>query len=112
MTSEFMGIAAFAFLALFPILNPPAMAPIFFDMTSGLSKPDRNRLASLIGRNTFIMLLIVLVTGGWLLMLFGISINVIRVAGGLLLFKTAWSMLNDAPRISNDEQEEIGRAHV
>ncbi len=37
----------------------------------------------------------------------GISIPVIGIAGGLLLFHTAWSMLNNAPKISHDEQEEL-----
>ena len=105
--NEFFSHAGFAFFALFPILNPPAMAPIFLEMTSSVSDSDRHRLAALIGKNTFLLLLAVLLLGGWLLKLFGISIPVIRVAGGLLLFNTAWRMLNNEPRISADEQEEL-----
>ena len=99
--------AAIAFLALFPILNPPAMSPIFLDMTSELSDGDRHRLSRMIGRYTFLLLLCVLVAGGWLLKLFGISVPVIRVAGGLLLFNTAWRMLNNEARFSAEEQEEL-----
>lgn len=104
---EFLTHAGFAFFALFPILNPPAMAPIFLEMTASVSDSDRHRLAALIGKNTFLLLLGVLLLGGWLLKLFGISIPVIRVAGGLLLFNTAWRMLNNEPRISAGEQEEL-----
>lgn len=107
LSHEFLNLAGFAFFALFPILNPPAMSPIFLDMTSALSDDDRHRLAALVGKNAFLLLLTVLLAGGWLLKLFGISIPVIRVAGGLLLFNTAWRMLNSEPRISQAEQAEL-----
>ncbi len=107
MLHEFASLAAFSFLALFPILNPPAMAPIFLDMTSALPDEDRHRLAWLIGKYTFMLLFSVLVAGGWLLKIFGISVPVIRIAGGLLLFNTAWQMLNNEARFSQAEQEEL-----
>ncbi|HAN04373.1 MAG TPA: antibiotic resistance protein MarC [Elusimicrobia bacterium] len=107
MLHEFASLAAFSFLALFPILNPPAMAPIFLDMTSALPDEDRHRLAGLIGKYTFMLLFSVLVAGGWLLKIFGISVPVIRIAGGLLLFNTAWQMLNNEARFSQAEQEEL-----
>lgn len=107
MSHYFFDSAAIAFLALFPILNPPAMAPIFMDMTSSLSPSDRHRLAGLVGRYTFLFLFTVLIAGGWMLKIFGISIPVIRVAGGLLLFNTAWKMLNNEPKFSREEQEEL-----
>ncbi len=107
MLHDFLSLAAFTFLALFPILNPPAMAPIFLDMTSALPDEDRHRLAWLIGKNTFMLLFCVLVAGGWLLKIFGISVPVIRIAGGLLLFNTAWQMLNNEARFSQAEQDEL-----
>ncbi len=97
----------FAFLALFPILNPPAMSPVFRMLTARVSDEERNHLALLIGCYSFILLAALLFVGGWLLKLFGISIPVISVAGGLLLFHTAWRMLNREPKISAGEQEEM-----
>jgi multiple antibiotic resistance protein len=107
MLHDFVNHTAFAFLALFPILNPPAMSPIFLDMTSALPDSDRHRLAGLVGKYTFLLLLAVLVAGGWLLKIFGISVPVIRIAGGLLLFNTAWQMLNNESRFSEAEQQEL-----
>lgn len=104
---SFFSTMFFAFFALFPILNPPAMAPIFLEMTSSVGDRDRYHLAGLIGKYTFLMLLVVLLVGGWLLKIFGISIPVIRIAGGLLLFNTAWLMLNGAPRMSTSERDEL-----
>ena len=101
--------AAISFLALFPILNPPAMSPIFLDMTSSLSDDDRHHMAGLIGKYTFLFLFFILVGGGWMLKIFGISVPVIRVAGGLILFNTAWRMLNNEPEFSREEQVEMKR---
>ena len=52
--SHFVNQMMFAFLALFPILNPPAMAPVFLQLTPSLGEEDRNRLAGRIGLYTFI----------------------------------------------------------
>ncbi len=107
MLLEFIASASFAFLALFPILNPPAMAPVFLALTEQVSDRQRNRLATLIGLYTFIFLASLLAVGGTLLKLLGISIPVIAIAGGILLFHSAWHMLNKDPRMTDSEQEEI-----
>lgn len=103
MVREFINIAAFSFFALFPIVNPPAMTPFFLDMTSDISIEERNRLAGRISWYSLIMLLVVLVVGGWILKLFGISIHVIRIAGGILLFNMAWQMMNSEPGDNNSK---------
>ena len=97
----------FAFLALFPILNPPATAPIFLQLTAHVPDRERHRLAFLVGLYTFVFLGLVLVVGGWALKLLGISIPIISVAGGLLVFHSAWNMLNKAPKVSETEQAEL-----
>lgn len=104
---HFFNTATFAFLALFPILNPPAMAPIYLQLTARLRHEERNRVSALIGFYTFILLTSLLFVGGWLLKVLGISLPVIAVAGGFLLFHTAWNMLNRAPKMSDAEREEL-----
>ena len=53
---NFLDSALFAFLALFPILNPPAMAPVFIEMTAGATEKERRKLAFLTGKYTFFLL--------------------------------------------------------
>ncbi|MCE1228176.1 MAG: NAAT family transporter [Firmicutes bacterium] len=103
----FLNTMMFAFLALFPILNPPAMAPVFLQLTAGVKDSQRNHLAGLIGFYTFLFLTGLLLVGGWLLKLLGISIPVIAIAGGLLLFHSAWRMLNKNPKLSESEKAEL-----
>ena len=102
-----IGRTLFAFLALFPILNPPAMAPVFLQLTGHVPDRERNRLARLVGIYVFGFLATLLVVGGWVLKLLGISIPVISIAGGLLVFHSAWNMLNKAPKISPTEQADL-----
>lgn len=105
--TTFLAQMSFAWLALFPILNPPAMAPVFLTLTSAVSDRQRNRLALLIGTYTALFLTVLLLVGGWILKILGISIPVVAIAGGILLFHSAWRMLNKDPRVSQREEAEI-----
>ena len=102
-----IGRLLFAFLALFPILNPPATAPVFLRLTGHIQSRERNHLAFLVGVYTFCFLTLLLVVGGWALKFLGISIPVISIAGGLLVFHSAWNMLNKAPKVSETEQDDL-----
>lgn len=82
--------------ALLPILNPPGAAPVFLAMTSGASPSVRAVLARRIATNVFIMLVSAMVIGSFVLEFFGISLPVVRVAGGLLVCSAAWQLLTSA----------------
>lgn len=105
--TTFLAQMSFTWLALFPILNPPAMAPVFLGLTGAVTDRERNRLALLIGAYTALFLTVLLLVGGWVLKVLGISIPVVAIAGGILLFHSAWHMLNKDPRVSEEEQAEI-----
>ena len=99
--------ALLAFFKLFPILNPPAMAPVFQEITQGVPDKTRNRMAFSISVFTLYLLASLLLVGGWLLKILGVSIEVIGISGGILLFHTAWGMLNRGDRLTSTEQDEI-----
>ena len=104
---NFIDTAIFSFLTLFPILNPPAMAPIFYELTSHLDEKRQKKIALMVAKYSFYLLSISLLIGSWILSIFGISVSIIKIAGGMLLFNTAWKMLNEQPRISEKEKKEI-----
>ena len=105
--NTFLSQMSFTWLALFPILNPPAMAPVFLALTSAVPDRQRRRLAFRIGLYTALFLTVLLLVGGWILKVLGISIPVVAIAGGVLLFHSAWRMLNKDPRVSEREEAEI-----
>lgn len=84
----------YAFIALFPIVNPIAMSSVFFSMSKYASDAQRKKLAILVSLYGTTLLLGTLLIGPYLLNFFGLQPADIRVAGGLIVFSIAWRMLN------------------
>lgn len=104
MIAEFLTACSVAFIAMFPIINPIGHAPMFYVMTED-DEPAFRRLQALkTAFYTFLILLLSLLLGEYILKFFAISINDLRIAGGLLVARTAWSMLSNAPKVSHAEQ--------
>jgi multiple antibiotic resistance protein len=83
------------FAALFPIVNPLEAAPFFLGLTAGLPSAERRALASKAAINGFALLLGSMVLGPWLLQFFGISLPVVRIAGGLVVAALGWKLLSE-----------------
>jgi multiple antibiotic resistance protein len=98
--------AAATFLALFPIVDPFGGVPIFFTMTSGWTEQDRRRTAIKTGLWVFVILITFLFFGRFVLQFFGISLPVIKIAGGLIVANTAWGMVTSHARITPEESHE------
>jgi multiple antibiotic resistance protein len=80
--------------ALLPIVNPLGTAPIFLAMSADLPPHARRRLAFVVARNALILLAAGMLVGSWVLAFFGISLPVVRVAGGLVLLAAGWRLLH------------------
>ncbi|MDP5009397.1 MAG: NAAT family transporter [Glaciimonas sp.] len=89
----FFKTVLFVMGALLPIMNPPGNAPIFHSLTAGASNATRNALAQRVAINAFILLVGGMFIGTHVLSFFGISMPVVKVAGGLLVIATAWKLL-------------------
>src|ERR1700733_8183716 len=98
--------AAATFLALFPIVDPFGGIPIFFTMTSTWTARDRTRTAFKTGMGVFIILVRFLFFGRFVLYFFGISLPVLKIAGGLIVANTAWGMVTSHARITPEESNE------
>src|SRR5246127_5057615 len=98
--------AVATFLALFPIVDPLGGVPIFFTMTSGWSARDRYRTAFKTGLWVFVILVTFLFFGRFVLNFFGISLPVLKIAGGLIVANTAWGMVTASSRITAAEGHE------
>src|SRR5690349_21903174 len=81
------------FLALFPIVNPFGGVPFFFALTSGYSNRDRNGVALKTGFYVFVILVFFLFLGRFVLNFFGLTLPVLRIAGGLIVAHSAWQMV-------------------
>ncbi|MDE2376890.1 MarC family protein [Bradyrhizobium sp.] len=97
LTSRWIGDFLFAFGALFAIINPYGLAFIFLDRTIGLTDRERARIALRVALYAFAVLLGSLFVGSHILKLFGISMPALRIAGGLVVAASGWSMLHAVP---------------
>jgi multiple antibiotic resistance protein len=98
--------AAATFLALFPIVDPFGGIPVFFTMTSNWSPRERYRTAFKTGLWVFVILVTFLFFGRFVLHFFGISLPVLKIAGGLIVANTAWGMVTSTARITPAESHE------
>lgn len=80
-------------VTLLPIINPLSTAPVFV-ATVGSDRNLANRLARQIAINSWFVLVTCMLIGTYVLALFGISLPVVRLGGGLLLAATGWRMLH------------------
>lgn len=99
----------FVLAALLPILNPAATAPIFLGLTEGASDSTRALLARRIARNMFALMAGSMLVGSYVLDMFGISLPIVRVGGGLIVAATAWRLLN-ANHATDDRRTELAEA--
>ncbi len=86
--------ALLVFLALLPIMNPFGNAAIFVMMTRGVSHATRNFVAMRVGWNVAAILVVSMFVGSYVLEFFGISLPIVRVAGGLVVAANGWKLLN------------------
>jgi multiple antibiotic resistance protein len=80
-------------ITLLPIINPLTTAPIFV-ATLGGSRSAAKRLARQIAFNSWIVIVTSMLIGSYVLALFGISLPVVRVGGGLIVAAAGWRMLH------------------
>ena len=99
----------FVLAALLPILNPAATAPIFLGLTEGASASTRALLARRIARNMFALMTGSMLVGSYVLDVFGISLPIVRVGGGLIVASTAWRLLN-ASHATDDRRTELAES--
>ena len=81
------------YAGLFPIVNPIGGAPIFLGLTRECTDQERNALALRVTLNSFFLLLGSLFVGSYVLEFFGITLPIVRIAGGLVVTATGWNLL-------------------
>jgi multiple antibiotic resistance protein len=89
-----LRLTALAVAALLPIVNPPGCAPVFLSMTPGASDATRTLLARRVAINGFLLLVGAMLIGSHVLGFFGLSLPVVKIAGGLLVIATGWRLIN------------------
>jgi multiple antibiotic resistance protein len=82
-------------LTLLPIMNPLGTAPIVLS-AAGYKDHVLKRLSRQVATNSWIVVVASMLVGTYVLELFGISLPIVRVGGGLLVAASAWRMLTSS----------------
>jgi multiple antibiotic resistance protein len=88
-----MELFIYLFAALFSVLNPIGTIPIFVGLTMDDSKKERSRISLWTAINVFLILVISFFFGEFVLSFFGISIEALRIAGGIIIATSGFSLL-------------------
>jgi multiple antibiotic resistance protein len=83
-----------AFPALFSIVNPLAGAIIFNEVTAFQTHSERVVLARRVAVYSTLVMLVSLLAGSYILSFFGISLDALRIAGGIVVSVRAFEMLS------------------
>ena len=89
-----LKVTATIFLALFPVVNPVGTALILTGITSGTDPKIWKGMSGRIAAYSFLVLISFYLFGSVILQLFGITIPIVQVSGGLVLAVMGWQMLN------------------
>ena len=97
-----------AFTALFSIVNPLSGAFIFFGATRELDPKVRAQVSRWVSIYSFVIVAASLYVGAYVLEFFGVTIPVLRVAGGIIVAASGWRMLNQ-PDATEQRRSETPR---
>ncbi len=83
----------YVFASFFTIVNPIQATLTFVALTTGITSEERKGIAFRTTAIAFIIALLFAIGGNLILQFFGITVDSLRVAGGILLFLVAIDML-------------------
>lgn len=89
-----MDLFLLSFAALFSVINPLGTVPIFLGLTQDDTKESKNKTAFWAAINVCIILIVSFFIGDYVLKFFGISIDVLRIAGGIVICTSGFGLLS------------------
>jgi len=81
-------------MALLSVMNPLGTVPVFVSLTLDHTHQERNKIVFRTALNVLIILLISFFIGKYILIFFGISLNSLKIAGGLIIALSGFSLLS------------------
>ncbi len=106
MIAEFLETVAVTFAGLFPIVNPISTAVVFVSITDRFSAAKKKQQAGWASIYMAAILLVFMTAGAVIMSFFGISLPAMRIAGGLIIARIGFGMLNPEPERPVSEEAE------
>jgi len=103
----FLTIIPVTYMALFQVVNPIGSGILFLNLTPNASNALRRKLALKVAFNSCIVLLITLLVGVYVLNMFGITVPIVQICGGMLIVSMGWRSINN----DNHASTEVDKKH-
>jgi len=108
---SFVNLVFIGIIALFPVVNPIGSAFMVSPFFENLTGPQKRTAVTKVAFYSFIICTVALFAGQWILRLFGISIPVVQLAGGIMICKMGWEFLStDQKNTTTEELTEDAKA--
>jgi multiple antibiotic resistance protein len=104
---DFLLHFLYAFTTIFIIVNPVEASLVFVALTYNLNSPDRRHIYRRTTSVAFFVAFFFALAGDMILHIFGITVDSLRVAGGILLFLVAIDMLQGVSQQSKITEAEL-----
>ena len=104
---DLLPFALLCFTSFFTLTNPLGTMPVFLTMTNGMNDHERKAIVRRATIVSFITLMVFTFSGQFLFKFFGISSNGFRIAGGCIIFKFGFDMLQARYSIAKLKEEEV-----
>jgi multiple antibiotic resistance protein len=80
--------------SLFSIVDPPGAIPVYVALTSDRPREERNRIALTTSVYFLLILICFFLAGNYILGFFGLTIHALRIAGGITLLISGFSLMS------------------
>ena len=104
---DLLPFALLCFTSFFTLTNPLGTMPVFLTMTNGMNDHERKAIVRMATIVSFITLMVFTFSGQFLFKFFGISSNGFRIAGGFIIFKIGFDMLQARYSNAKLKEEEV-----
>jgi len=100
----FLQLVFTGFISLFPAVNPVGSAFIVDPLLTGLNGSERRAASKRIAFYCFLICTVSILIGTYVLELFGISIPIVQLAGGLMICRMGWQLLTTEDAIKSSKE--------
>lgn len=107
--AEMVAFGLSALAAIFTIVNPVGNIPVFVSLTEGYTREHRLEVVKKAAWSATMTLLLFALAGNYIFLVFHTTIHAFRIAGGVLLFSIAFTMMHGErtkAKLTDREQEE------
>ena len=104
---DLLPFALLCFTSFFTLTNPLGTMPVFLTMPNGMNDHERKAIVRRATIVSFITLMVFTFSGQFLFKFFGISSNGFRIAGGFIIFKIGFDMLQARYSNAKLKEEEV-----